>query len=125
MRWLLASLLAVVGVGALGGAAYGLGGAPQVPSEWLDGSPFDSYLVPSLYLGLVVGGSHLFALALVLARDARAHSAVLAASVVLASWIVAQVAIIGFVSGLQPAMLLVAACDALLAWHARAGAVAR
>lgn len=39
------------GVAALAGAWYALGGAPDVPTEWLDGSPFADYRVPGLILG--------------------------------------------------------------------------
>ena len=41
--------------------AYALGGASGVPEEWLENSPFDSYLIPGLYLGVVVGGTCLAA----------------------------------------------------------------
>jgi len=51
-----------------GGAALVLGAvdaamstAVTPPAEYLEGSPFDSYLVPGLALALVVGGVHAFA----------------------------------------------------------------
>ena len=43
-------LEAFVALNAVGGALYGLLGADRVPRAWLEGSPFDSYVVPSLVL---------------------------------------------------------------------------
>src|SRR5690606_40846071 len=60
-RLALAVLLGFIALNALGGAVYGLAGAEGVPLEWLEGSPFDSYVVPSLILLLAVGGTALAA----------------------------------------------------------------
>lgn len=93
-----------VALNAFGGGAFGLAGAPGLPPEWLAGSPFSSYLVPSLVLIVAVGGLH--ALAAVRAWQGHPRALLLgrAAGVVLLGWIVVQVAIIGYVSWLQPAM---------------------
>lgn len=114
-RIALVMLLAIIALNALGGAWYGLAGAEDVPRRWLDGSPFDSYVVPSLYLGIVVGGAHLAALTMLVRHHAQARLAAYVASGVLASWIIVQVLIIGYVSALQPVMLAAAAVTALLA----------
>jgi hypothetical protein len=99
-----AALAALVALNAAGGAAYGLAGARDVPPEWLDGSPFSSYRVPSLVLGAGVGGtSAAAALAAWRGGPAAAPAAVLAGAV-LTAWIAAQVAVIGLRSPLQPAM---------------------
>lgn len=124
-RWLLVALLVAVGINALGGAWWGLSGAPGVPREWLDGTPFDSYVLPSLYLGAVIGGSHLLAAGFVATRRVHARTAVLVASALLASWIVAQVAMIGFVSPLQPTMFIVAGIEGWLASRGAAGPATR
>jgi len=50
-------LHALMALNAVGGGLYGLTGAEGVPRTWLDGTPFNSYLVPSLILLLVVRGS--------------------------------------------------------------------
>ncbi|MBP8726756.1 MAG: hypothetical protein JPMHGGIA_00699 [Saprospiraceae bacterium] len=60
-RMLLGALLAIEALLAFGGAFYGLSGADGVPLEWLRGSPFKTYLVPSLILLIAVGGSFLIA----------------------------------------------------------------
>lgn len=93
-----------VALNAFGGGAFGLAGAPGLPPEWLAGSPFSSYLVPSLVLIVAVGGLH--ALAAVRAWQGHPRALLLGrvAGVVLLGWIVVQVAIIGYVSWLQPAM---------------------
>jgi hypothetical protein len=100
----LAVLLAVVALNAFGGGVYGLLGADGVPASWLDGSPFRTYVVPSLVLLVVVGGSNALAAVLVLRRAAMSQAASVAAGAILLVWIVVQVAIIGWVSWLQPTM---------------------
>lgn len=95
-------------VNACGGAWYGLAGARDIPASWLEGSPFQSYLIPSLFLLIAVGGSMLLATVLWLlgsrvAGGRRAPWASIAAGSILVGWIVAQVAMIGYVSWMQPA----------------------
>lgn len=98
-------------VNACGGAWYGLAGAKDIPRSWLEGSPFQSYLIPSLFLLIVVGGSMLIATALWLlgsrVADGRwAPWASIAAGSILTGWIVVRMAMIGYVSWLQPACLV-------------------
>ncbi|MEQ1871424.1 MAG: hypothetical protein ABL961_15525 [Vicinamibacterales bacterium] len=104
-RWPLAVLLLIVAINAFGGGAYGIAGAKGIPTAWLAGSPFSSYLIPSIVLFVLVGGSSLFAAVAVLRGSARARAAAMAAAVLLLVWICGQVAIIGFVSWLQLVML--------------------
>jgi hypothetical protein len=101
-RRALAAVEAAVGLNAIGGMAYALGGAEDVPPEWLDGTPFDSYALPGLYLGLAVGGSCLAAAYAAARDDRRARAAALGSSDAIVSWIAAQVAMIGYGSALQP-----------------------
>lgn len=112
----LSGLHAVVALNAVGGGVYGLFGAPGVPVAWLRHTPFASYLVPSIILLVVVGGSHVAAGLLVATRTSRSRRASLAAGVVLLGWIGTQVAMIGFVSWLQPAVAAAALCNLMLAW---------
>jgi hypothetical protein len=62
---------------ALGGGYYGLTGAVGVPTEWLERSRFADYVVPSLILPVVVGGSFAVAAIAVFARLRAARFAVL------------------------------------------------
>ena len=101
-------LLLFIAVNAAGGGVYGLIGAPGVPRHWLRGSPFSSYLVPGIILLVVVGGVHLVAAIMVLRRNSRAAAVAAVAGLVLLGWIGVQVAMIGYVSWLQPAMAILA-----------------
>lgn len=103
IRIALIALELFIGVGALGGAVYALTGAKGVPREWLEGSPFKSYLVPGLVLLFVVGGSMFAAAGLLLVEASIARSVSLIAGIVLIGWIVAQVSTIGRRHWLQPA----------------------
>ena len=104
VRGLLGALLAVVALNAFAGGYYALSGAPGVPVEWLAGSPFASYAVPGAILFVVVGGSSAAAAVAVIAGARRARTFAFTAGAVLLGWIAVQVAIIGYVSWLQPAM---------------------
>lgn len=65
------------------------------PVEYLEGSPFDSYLVPGLVLGLVLGGVHLVAFILLLRTRWGALAATVAGYAALI-WIFVQMMIIPF-----------------------------
>lgn len=115
VRVVLGVLLGFISLNAFAGAWYGLSGAPGVPPEWLAGSPFTSYLVPSLFLGVVVGGGCLVASIGVLRGSRFTPPLAMSAGVLLLGWIAAQVAMIGWVSWLQPAVALYGAVIVLLA----------
>lgn len=108
LRYLLGTLLGIVAVNAMGGGYYGIVGAKGVPTEWLAGSPFNSYLVPSLVLFVVVGGSCLLAAIALFARWPIDRTAAFTSGVVLFVWIVVQLIVIGYVSWLQPTVFAVA-----------------
>ena len=99
-------LLAFVALNALGGGLYGLAGARDVPPELLSGTPFSSYFVPSLILLLVVGGSQAYGAIAVLTHARSARLAVALAGGILVGWMAVQLAMIGLLSWLQPAMLV-------------------
>ena len=104
-----AGLAGVTAVNAVGGAVYGLSGAPAVPREWLRGAPFADYRVPSVILGTAVGGSAAAAAVSAWRASPWTGRASVLAGAVLSGWIAAQVAIIGLRSPLQPGMAAVAA----------------
>ncbi len=101
---------------AIGGAFYGLSGAEGVDPSWLAGTPFKSYIIPSLILLVAVGGSMVLATAAWLLRLRIAPRLSVLAGSVLVVWIIVQVAIIGYVSWMQPtcfiAGLIIAALGA-------------
>jgi len=98
IRYLLGALLAFGAVNALAGGYYGLSGAKNVPTEWLKGSPFPDYFVPSLILLIVVGGSFMVAAIAVFTGLRIARLAALTAGIVVLCWLGVQLAIIGYVS---------------------------
>ncbi|MCD4851583.1 hypothetical protein LN996_12240 [Arthrobacter sp. AK01] len=74
----------------------------QLPVEYLDGSPFSSYLVPGLLLAVIVGGSHTVAFVLLFRRRGLASMAAATAGYSILVWIFVQMALIPF-SALQAA----------------------
>lgn len=106
-----AVLGAILGFGALNafaGGYYGLSGAAGVPRVWLSGSPFSSYVIPSLILLVVVGGSLLLATIAVLARWRSDRWVAIGAGLVLTVWLAVQIAILGYVSWMQPVTVIAA-----------------
>jgi hypothetical protein len=108
----------VIGVSALaGGASLVLGSVDPAlatilspPRAYLEGSPFDSYFAPGLILGLVLGGVHLAAFALIV-RGSRwwvLAGAVAAFDTLI--WIFVQMVIIPF-SFLQAAYFALGALE--------------
>jgi len=117
-RGVLIALELVVTVNAIGGGVYGLAGAPDVPRSWLDGSPFSSYLIPSLALLLCVGGSAVVGLAASVTGHIRAPELAIGCGAVLLTWLVVEMAIIPF-SWLQPTFLALAAAILVCGWRLR------
>jgi len=101
-RYALGILLAFGALNAFGGGLYGMSGATSVPSEWLRHTPFRGYFIPSLILFAIVGGALVVGAVAVFARLRVARSAAVNAGIVLLIWIATQIAMIGYVSWLQP-----------------------
>ena len=107
MRYTLGVLLAFAALNAFAGGYYAMSGAEGVPIEWLDGSLFQDYLVPGLILFFVVGGSFLIAAIAVFGRLPIARIATFTAVVIVFIWLGVQVALIGYVSWMQPVTAVV------------------
>ena len=116
IRYSLGSLLAFGALNAIGGGYYGLSGAAGVPTEWLERSPFSDYFIPSLILLVVVGGSFVMAAIVVFAGLRIGRVAALTAGIVVLGWLAAQVAIIGYVSWMQPTTAIAGVLVLVLAW---------
>jgi hypothetical protein len=108
LRYTLGALLAFGALNAFGGGYYGLMGAKDIPKDWLEGSPFTDYFFPSLILFVVVGGSLLLTAIAVFARWRMARLLTLVTVAIVLGWIGIQVAIIGYVSWMQPLTVSVA-----------------
>ena len=102
-RYVLGGLLAFGALNAFGGGYYGMAGAESVPTEWLEGSPFDDYFVPGFILFGAVGGSLLAAAIAVFANLPMARVAAVGAAAILFGWLVIETLMIGYVSWMQPA----------------------
>jgi hypothetical protein len=115
LRYTLGGLLIFGALNAFGGGYYGLSGAKGVPVEWLVGTPFKDYFIPSLILLVVVGGIFLAAAIAVFARFRIARVAALGAGITVLVWLGVEVALIGYVSWMQPATAVGGALVLLLA----------
>lgn len=116
IRYLLGALLTFGAINAFAGGYYGLSGAKGVPLEWLASSPFSDYFIPSLILFVVVGGAFSFATIAVFMRSRLARVSAFAAGTVVLVWIAVQLAIIGYVSWMQPTTFLAGVSVLILAW---------
>ena len=114
VKYLLITLTALLAVNAFGGGYYALAGAEAWPLSWLEGTPFDSYVIPGLFLALVVGGGMTLASGAWILRRQVAPRLSLGAGLVLVAWIVVQVAMIGYVSWMQPTCFVAGLIIALL-----------
>jgi len=115
IRGTLGVLLAFGALNAFGGGFYGLSGARDIPKEWLAGSPFTDYFIPSFILFFVVGGSMLLAAVAIFAHWRKARLFALGAGAIVFGWIAVQVAIIGYVSWMQPTTAIASALILTLA----------
>src|SRR5687768_10819564 len=115
-RYTLTGLLIFGGLNAIAGGYYGLSGADNVPLEWLEGSPFTTYFLPSLILFAFVGGSQLAAGIAMIEQSRFAHVAAFGAGTILLGWIGVQLSIIGYVSWMQPVTAAGGVVIVILAW---------
>jgi hypothetical protein len=109
-------LLAFIALNAFGGGYYGMSGAPDVPLEWLQGSPFTSYFLPGLFLFLIVGGTCTVGAIALFRNSMNARRVSFVCGSLLIAWIVVQVTIIGYVSWMQPAIFISGAFIITTTW---------
>ncbi len=117
IRYILGSILILLAVNAFGGGYYGMAGAKNIPVEWLEGSPFSDYFIPSLFLFIVIGGLALFSGIAVYRQLRIARKATFVCGIIILLWIAIQVAIIGYVSWMQPTTMVTALLILLLTWQ--------
>lgn len=106
IRILLAIVLTFIGLNALGGGYYGMTGAKGIPIEWLHGSPFRSYFLPSLFLFVVIGGTCLLGAIAAFRNSSYTRQISFVCSSLLLAWIIVQLCIIGPVSWMQQAIIV-------------------
>ena len=113
----------LVGLSAVAGGV-GMVGDPSgaslgFPIEQLDGTPFSDYLVPGLFLLVILGVGHLAGGIATLMRWRYAGEGALILGLVLMMWIVVQVILIGLTFFLQPLYFLFGLVEAVLGWRLR------
>ncbi len=107
MKWTRAawySLVVVTVFSALSALAGGVAVVPNwigLPPSLLEGSPFDSYVIPGLVLLVVVGGTQLLATVQLLRRHPSALLWSAVAGFAMVIWIVVETAVIRGFSVLQ------------------------
>jgi len=116
IRYSLGALLFFGAMNAFAGGYFGLSGAKGVPTEWLRGSPFRDYFVPSLVLLVVVGGSLTVAAIAVFTGLRVARLVALTAGIVVLGWLAVQLPIIGYVSWMQPTTAIAGVLVVVLGW---------
>ncbi|HRD43877.1 MAG TPA: hypothetical protein PLN30_08980, partial [Ferruginibacter sp.] len=89
----------------------------NVPTEWLKGSPFRNYFIPGLVLFALVGGSALFAAITVFRKNRISRYAAFSCGIIILLWLMVQVAIIGYVSWMQPTTATAAIIILFLTWQ--------
>ncbi|MFM9921273.1 hypothetical protein [Lacisediminihabitans sp. H27-G8] len=101
--------ISAVAGGFLGVVANGAG----VPLEYLQGTPFTSYVVPGLILGVLVGGTQGFAAITTQRQNRYGHVATAVAGFGMILWIFVELAITGY-SWLQAVYLALGIIELLL-----------
>ena len=105
------AFLAILGLGALGGAAFLVTDPDGSSMQWtvamLAGSPFSDFLIPGLILGGLFGIGSFVVAVLGLAHTRIAPFLAFAIGLAQMIWIVVELAIIGEFSFLHPTMFLV------------------
>ena len=101
----LGSLQAFIGLGALGGGLMLVidpsGETLGVPSDFLEGSPFSSFLIPGIFLMAVNGIGSLIGAGFSFARRRYAQELAIVLGAIMAAWILIQVAIISSIGFLH------------------------
>lgn len=98
--WLLEAAILLQGISGVGGG-LGLvldpsGDSLRIPLEWLEGSPFNSYLIPGLILFVVLGVYPLLTMYGIRRRSGWAWPASVSVGGGLLIWIAVEILVIGY-----------------------------
>ena len=100
MKYILFALISFIAITALVTGVVMIthpeGEVLGLSSSILESTPFHSFLLPGLYLALVVGGSSLIAVVLNLVNHPRAFTWTVVAGVLLTSWMIVQLIFIPY-----------------------------
>lgn len=120
-RWALIGLEVVVGANAVYGGIGLMVNGLGMPVDWLDGTPFGSWLLPGVFLLAVVAVPMLAAVVAELRRSRWAYLAGVGAGALQVGWILGQLVVLQRYFFLQPVMLAAGLAVAALAWLAHRG----
>ena len=104
-RWALIAIEVLVAVNAIFGGIGLVRNGMGMPDEWLERTPFSSWLWPGIFLLLVIAVPMSAAAALEIARSQRAYLASMVAAAGQIGWIIVQIAVIQRFFFLQPVLL--------------------
>jgi hypothetical protein len=91
---------------AVGGAIGLVTGRLPVPTMLLRHTPFDTFVIPGLFLGIVIGGSAMFGAIAMLTHATRARLISAASGVIMVGWIAGETILVRGFSWLQGLYLL-------------------
>lgn len=119
--WLQSAVLMFVGIGALFGGALGItdpyGTSFGMPPEVLRRGPFESFLIPGLFLFLVLGIGHIVSSIFVM-RRLKFHVYISGlAGCILMAWILIQVYILNSVNILHIIYFFIGLAESLVALY--------
>ena len=104
-RWALIALEVLVAVNAIYGGIGLMRNGMGMPNDWLERTPFSSWLWPGVFLLLVIAVPMTAAAALEMGRSRLAYLASMTAAACQIGWIIAQVALLQRYFFLQPVLL--------------------
>lgn len=113
---LLLSITLFNAVTAVFGGIGLIGGTIKPPLEWLDTTPFASYVLPGLILSVIVGGSALLASWAIARHASYAHDVAGVSGYIMMGWILGEIALIRQLHWLQALYLISGYAVASLAW---------
>jgi len=113
---ILVGLLTFNALSALGGGAGLVTGTLPVPTALLRHTPFDSYVIPGLFLGIAIGGSALVGAIALLAHAKRSRLSA-AAAFIMIGWIAGETILVEGFSWLQGLYLLTGLLVVVGAWY--------
>lgn len=102
---------------AIGGGIGLVTGTLPVPTILLRHTPFDSFVIPGLFLGIIIGGSALTGAIALRAKARRARLISSAAGVIMVGWIAGETILVRGFSWLQGLYLLTGIVVVVLSWY--------
>jgi hypothetical protein len=102
---------------AIGGGIGLVTGALPVPTSLLSHTPFDSYVVPGLFLLVIMGGSSLAGAVALMTHVRQARPIAAATGLMMVGWIFGETIIVQGFSWLQGLYLLTGLLVAVGSWH--------